>query len=230
MDCPHCDKKISTRSNLVRHINNIHKRDENGSSHAKKPKLVSSGVPFYDNLDREDSEKDGHSDTNVPDNSGEDAHSDDNVPDNSDDNGSTSSGKDAHSDTDGSDNSSEGAGRNNEDAEENEITAWRHFSKRAAALQQAERDDEIEGILRDPAQCKMFLCNLRTLLAVHRRLDDYLTEGTVYPALFDEVSDLKKNGYHESEVFECAWRNRKYLIKKYLIDLFTQRKRETPAS
>ena len=57
MDCPNCDKKFSTRSNLVRHIKNIHRRQEDGSSVAKKPKLDRIVVPFFDNAANHDGDE-----------------------------------------------------------------------------------------------------------------------------------------------------------------------------
>ena len=225
MDCPNCDKKFSTRSNLVRHIKNIHRRREDGSSVAKKPKLDRTGVHVFDNPSNHDGDEEvDQRDGNVSDNSREespslpsktvdDSQSDKNESDNND--------RDQKSEGPLSDSDSDSI-----EVGANEKNAWKWLAYKAAKSQNGKTPSDILNLVNESSTRKLFMADLENVFSNHRRVYDYLIEGDIFIKLLSEEGHLEENGYGELEAQRCAWRKRKFLIMDYINEIFQEEAEE----
>ena len=182
MDCTHCDKKFSTRSNLVRHIKKAHSDREVRESYAKKRKL------------------DGT--LSVSDNESEETQSDATVSENGD--------------------SDQDETQSDSDPDEKEMEAWKWFAIQAAKLQNGQTATDILELVNGRSTSKEFMDNLQNVISNHRKIYTHLTKGDIYSKIMDAEDNLKTDhDFHQWEARKCAWRMRKYLVKNYINEIFS---------
>ena len=224
--------KMSTRGNLVRHINNIHQRQKNGSSVAKKPKLERTGLSIFDNAVNHDGDEEVDSDEEVDqrdsivsDKSREDSPSETSLSnktaDESQSDGNVSVNEDQKSEGPLSDSDSDSI-----EVGANEKNAWKWLAYKAAKSQNGKTPSDILNLVNENSTRKLFMADLENVFSNHRRVYDYLIDGDIFIKLLSEEGHLEENGYGELEAQRCAWRKRKFLLMEYIKEIFQEEAEE----
>ena len=191
MDCPHCDKKISTHFNLMRHIKNAHSDREIRENYSKKRKLDGT-------LSASDNESEGtHSDATVSEN--EDSESE-----------ATQSDDDERNQSDSDTN----------DEDQMSAWKWFAYKaaehqngQTAADIINLVNGSSTSKVFMD--NLRTIISNHRRLHDNLTQGDIY--SKILNEELHFETHD---DGYNQVEAQKCAWRKRKYLVKDYLNEIF----------
>ena len=85
------------------------------------------------------------------------------------------------------------------DIDSHKMYAWTWCAQKAAKRQNSQTPTDILNLVYGSSSNKVFMTNLHTLIANHRRLYDYLTQGYIYTKITDDEGRLRDDDYDELE-------------------------------